>query len=198
MKRGAKLRQMPPEFPADARTMTKKALMRKYRVGPDVLGRWHEEIGFHRGQGNHKRPVAQYDPETGALLAVWPSASEAGRAMYGRSKQSNGACICGCCKGRYKTACGYVWRFWTGPIPSRETIRKRETSRRLQEFRDRYDLGSDVRLAEASEGKLTPERVRAMREGLPHRLRDWDALAGALDRIGAEGAAIPRPQDPDR
>lgn len=52
--------------------------------------------------------VAQYDPETGELLAVYPSLEAAAKAVY-RGRPSN---ICACCKGRLKTAYGYVWRYY--------------------------------------------------------------------------------------
>ena len=163
--------------------MTQTELMNKYCAGRDTICRWLEELGLSRGRGNHKRPVAQYDPKTGDVIAIWNSASEAGRAMYGKSKQSNIVGIGRCCLKQKGTACGYVWRFWTGPIIEPEVLQKRRTSRRLAEFREKYGLGSDVRIAEASGGALTPERVREMRGGLPHDERCWNALAEALDRI---------------
>ena len=51
--------------------------------------------------------VAQYDPESGKLLAVFPSIKAAAESIYGGSPSD----ICQCCKGRGKTAYGYVWRY---------------------------------------------------------------------------------------
>lgn len=51
--------------------------------------------------------VAQYDSATGELLTVFPSITAAAESIYG----ANPAHICACCKGRLKTAYGYVWRY---------------------------------------------------------------------------------------
>lgn len=50
-------------------------------------------------------PVAQYDKNSGELVAVWKSAREAARQLgYNQSNISD------CCNGRYKSAYGFVWR----------------------------------------------------------------------------------------
>lgn len=55
--------------------------------------------------------VAQYDPDSGALLAVFPSITAAAAAIF-RAFPSN---ICACCRGRVPSAYGYMWRYYRIP-----------------------------------------------------------------------------------
>lgn len=63
-----------------------------------------------RKEKSDVRKVAQYDPNTGKLLAVYPSIKEAAESIY----HANPAHICACCKGRLKTAYGFAWRYHKG------------------------------------------------------------------------------------
>ena len=54
---------------------------------------------------NAGRRILQYDLE-GNLIRVWDSISNASR-YYGVKRWT----ICGCCAGRQKTSCGYIWRY---------------------------------------------------------------------------------------
>lgn len=51
-------------------------------------------------------PIAQYDKNSGELVAVWKSAREAERQL-GHNDQGH---ISACCNGKRKSAYGYVWR----------------------------------------------------------------------------------------
>ena len=53
-----------------------------------------------------KRSVQMFDKSTGELLATFYSTREAERVTG--IAQSN---ICSCCKGKYKSAGGYVWKY---------------------------------------------------------------------------------------
>lgn len=61
------------------------------------------------------KKVFQYTTE-GMIIHVWKSCSEAGRYL-----NKNPSLICRCCKGKCKTAYGYVWKYTNGI-----TIRKKE------------------------------------------------------------------------
>ena len=54
---------------------------------------------------NSGRKVIQYGLD-GSLIKVWDSISIASR-YYGVKRWT----ICGCCAGRQKTSCGYIWRY---------------------------------------------------------------------------------------
>ena len=64
--------------------------------------------------GTHNKRVAEalskqvqmFDKKTGELLATFPSTMEAERVT--EIAQSN---ICSCCKGKLKSAHGYIWRY---------------------------------------------------------------------------------------
>ena len=49
-----------------------------------------------------KKPILQFDLD-GNFIREWLSATDVGREVKGR--------ICNCLKGRYKTACGYIWKY---------------------------------------------------------------------------------------
>lgn len=66
--------------------------------------------------------VAQYDIDSGKLLAVWPSITEAARTMYGHL-ETNIANICRCCHGHGRTACGYRWEYYQFKASKREKER---------------------------------------------------------------------------
>ena len=56
-----------------------------------------------------RRPTQQFDKSTGKLLATFPSIQEAER-QTGISDSR----ICECCKGKRKSAGGYVWKYLHG------------------------------------------------------------------------------------
>lgn len=62
-----------------------------------------------RSAQGHMKPVEQLDAHTGKLVSVWPSVTHAAKSV-GAHK----SVISGCCRGRTKTAIGYVWRFCNG------------------------------------------------------------------------------------
>ena len=49
-----------------------------------------------------KKPILQYDLD-GNFIREWPSATDVGKEVKG--------IICNCLKGRYKSACGYIWKY---------------------------------------------------------------------------------------
>ena len=51
---------------------------------------------------SNKKPILQYDLD-GNFVREWPSATDVGREVKGR--------ICQCLKGKYKTACGFIWKY---------------------------------------------------------------------------------------
>lgn len=53
--------------------------------------------------------TAQYDPETGELLAVFPSQTAAAQSIPGEASPAK---INECCRGRAKTAYGYKWGYY--------------------------------------------------------------------------------------
>lgn len=53
-------------------------------------------------RSNEKRPIEQYDLK-GKLLHIYPSVKEARRQTNIQMK--------GALSGRYKTACGYIWKY---------------------------------------------------------------------------------------
>ena len=55
--------------------------------------------------GKPSKPILQFTKD-GVLVKEWQSACEAGRQL--RISPSH---ICQCCKGRYKSAGGFVWRY---------------------------------------------------------------------------------------
>ena len=58
--------------------------------------------------GNHNRPqkpVLQFS-KTGEFIAEYPSIMEASRQTG-----CNKGHICNCCKGKQKSACGYIWKY---------------------------------------------------------------------------------------
>lgn len=172
------MRQMPKGFAEDARALTQKELIRKYRCGPAVLARWLDEIGFHPGRGARKKPVAQYDVESGEVLNIWPSATAAARGVYGVTGN-----ISRCCLGKYRQAYGYVWKYWTGPPIPAETLRKREILRRLRAFAKTRGRGWGGALAKASGYHLSAADVWRMHEAGKFEMKKWELLARALDKL---------------
>lgn len=63
----------------------------------------------NRGGTNSPDGVDAYDPRTGALVAHYPSIAEANRAL---GKEGTGN-ISAVCRGRGRTAYGYIWRYTT-------------------------------------------------------------------------------------
>lgn len=65
---------------------------------------------FNYSPIEQRRKVNQFD-KNGKFIAKYDSIASAGRAM-GKSL-SNGTCpsIAACCKGRQKTAYGYIWQY---------------------------------------------------------------------------------------
>ena len=57
---------------------------------------------------NKVKAVKQYNKNTGELICSYPSASAAARAI---NKPQGNRNISACCKGKQKTAYGYVWRY---------------------------------------------------------------------------------------
>ena len=55
---------------------------------------------------NFSKPILQLTL-TGELVKKWYSAAEAAKELG-----INQNCICQCCKGKYKTANGYIWRYY--------------------------------------------------------------------------------------
>lgn len=62
-----------------------------------------------RGAVNSPDGVDAYDPRTGALVAHYPSIAEANRTL---GKEGTGN-ISAVCRGRGRTAYGYIWRYTT-------------------------------------------------------------------------------------
>ena len=58
-------------------------------------------------RSDKSKPVLQIDKNTNEIIAEFPSAAEAGRQL---GFQTNGH-ISECCKGKYKQAYGYIWRY---------------------------------------------------------------------------------------
>ncbi len=68
-----------------------------------AVGQTVASLDYH---GSTPVPVYQVELETGRIVQLYPSASEAGRAN-GLSDSS----IVKCCKGKLKTCGGYSWRY---------------------------------------------------------------------------------------
>ena len=83
----------------------------KYGAHPDVIGKIIRSFGvtkkeiFHRGSGNNRKIIAQYD-KAGNLIKIYPSGSEAARQTG--NAQGN---ISKCCLGKTKTCGGYIWKY---------------------------------------------------------------------------------------
>lgn len=61
---------------------------------------------------------------------------------------------------------------------------KRETLARLRAYRAAHGLGCLARLSKATRSKVTENQLRDMLSGYrPAELRDWQAVARALDRL---------------
>lgn len=58
-------------------------------------------------RSDKSKPVLQIDKNTNEVIAEFPSAAEAGRQL-GFQRNSH---ISECCRGKYKTAYGYFWRY---------------------------------------------------------------------------------------
>ena len=58
--------------------------------------------GVTKRSNKLKIPILQYSLD-GEFIREWPSATDVGRAVKGS--------ICGCLKGRHKTALGYIWKY---------------------------------------------------------------------------------------
>ena len=86
-------------------------IAKQFGAHPDIIGKiirsqgiTKEEI-FHRGAGNNRKIIGQYD-KNGNLLNIFPSGSEAARQTG--NAQGN---ISKCCLGKTKTCGGYVWKY---------------------------------------------------------------------------------------
>lgn len=83
----------------------------KFGAHPDVIGRIIRAQGvtkqeiFHRGAGNNRKVIGQYDKE-GNLINIYPSGCEAARQTG--NAQAN---ISKCCRGITKTCGGYIWKY---------------------------------------------------------------------------------------
>ena len=55
-----------------------------------------------KASNSRKKPILQFDLN-GNFIREWQNATDVGREVNGR--------ICNCLKGRYKTACGFVWKY---------------------------------------------------------------------------------------
>lgn len=86
-------------------------IAKKYNAHPDVVGKIIRSFGvtkeeiYHRGTGNNRKVIAQYDKQ-GNLIKIYPSGSEAARQTGNR--QTN---ISKCCLGKTKTCGGYIWKY---------------------------------------------------------------------------------------
>lgn len=86
-------------------------IAKKYQAHPDVVGKIIRSFGitkeeiYHRGAGNNRKVVAQYDKQ-GNLIKIYPSGTEAARQTGNR--QAN---ISKCCLGKIKTCGGYIWKY---------------------------------------------------------------------------------------
>lgn len=83
----------------------------KYNAHPDVVGKIVRSFGitkeeiYHRGAGNNRKLIAQYDKNNN-LIKIYPSGSEAARQTG--NAQGN---ISKCCLGKIKTCGGYIWKY---------------------------------------------------------------------------------------
>ena len=81
-----------------------------------MTGEKHPNFGKHHSEESKNKirentpskPVIQYSMN-GELIAEFPSVREASRQI-GCHCQS----ICACCKGKYKSSCGYIWKYKEG------------------------------------------------------------------------------------
>lgn len=65
------------------------------------------------GEKNPKsKSVYQIDKNTGEIIRTWPCAQEVQRQLG-----IHNSCICHCCKGKFKTAGGFVWRYANSYTP---------------------------------------------------------------------------------
>lgn len=86
-------------------------IAKKYQAHPDVVGKIIRSFGvtkeeiYHRGAGNNRKVVAQYDKQ-GNLIKIYPSGTEAARQTGNR--QAN---ISKCCLEKIKTCGGYIWKY---------------------------------------------------------------------------------------
>ena len=174
------MRRRPEGFAAEAETMTVRALMQKYRCGKSTVERWKTEVGFHPGPGRRKRPVAQYDAETGELLRVWPSVTEAAKGIYGTPSM-----ICDACRGRHKMAYGFVWKHWNGKAVTPDVLRKRQILARLKAFARASGRGWCGAVAKATGHRLKTADVFGMYEAGKYTMAQWETLARALDKLEA-------------
>lgn len=69
-----------------------------------VLKTKYNLFGLNISREKQKKKVSAY--KNGKLFKTFNSISEAGRFM-----KVNPSCICGCCKGIYKTCKGYIWKY---------------------------------------------------------------------------------------
>ena len=85
-----------------------------HRYGKDApnYGKYHSKeykqkmSEAHKGKNNPRaKRVAQYDKQ-GNLIKIWDYAKQASKEL--RIAQGS---ICQCCKGKIKTAGGYIWRY---------------------------------------------------------------------------------------
>lgn len=103
-------RPVPDTFVADVKSgMGVGALMEKYRARYGTTLRWAGECGV--AMSKYKgRSVEKRDIDTNELLATYPTIAEAARNVYGDGF-SIAADIGKCCRGKAKTAYGYIWRY---------------------------------------------------------------------------------------
>ena len=58
-----------------------------------------------------RRPVIQYDADTGEVLGEFPSIYAAACHVYKPRFRTVMVSIVECCRGKIKTACGYRWQY---------------------------------------------------------------------------------------
>lgn len=68
-------------------------------------GTRNERITKTMTNGKKSKPVQGIDPKTGKVVVEFPSTQEAGRNGFSSGN------VVSCCKGKYKTAYGYIWRY---------------------------------------------------------------------------------------
>ena len=101
----------------------KSYTMRACGLSPQTRGRWFargSSVKDARGRIMTPRRVAQYDPDTGEQIAVFPSMQAAADSIYGAYSGN----ISAACHGRQQTAYGYKWAFYR---ITKEGKRKDET-----------------------------------------------------------------------
>lgn len=67
-------------------------------------GTCRKRMSKARTNGKRSKPVAQYTLD-GTLIGIYPSASEAARQGFNQGNVDY------CCRGKYKTSGGYIWKW---------------------------------------------------------------------------------------